>query len=140
MLNDLEALLLQQLNDAVLADQVQRADDDEVILILVQQPGYDGQPGAIAVSAPDRERVGAAAALVEAIVERGDGSAELKRMFVPEAARGRDATSARSGSAVPRFSTRQRPGGVLAWAEFLLARGRFAGGHPRGSVGYQTAL
>jgi hypothetical protein len=49
MLNDLEALLLQQLNDAVLADQVQRADDDKVILIFVQQPGYDGQPGAIAV-------------------------------------------------------------------------------------------
>src|ERR1700693_60948 len=32
------------------------------------------QPGAIAVSAPDRERVGAAAALVAAIVERGDAA------------------------------------------------------------------
>jgi len=39
------------------------------------------QPGAIAVSAPDRERVGAAAALVAAIVERGDAAYGINTGF-----------------------------------------------------------
>ena len=39
------------------------------------------RPGAIAVSAPDRERVGAAAALVDAIVERGDAAYGINTGF-----------------------------------------------------------